>query len=261
MRACHKTAVVSLSVDLALSNSSVDDPLRPSLERTAATVLELLSKYEVPATWAISDPAGWTPARRVLSAAIGGEIAILADESWTCGRAPRHLFGRQLAARVQRARAAGFEISSLALHTEVPAGHAELATKLGITAVRHAPTSLAACPQQARPRMLSSGVWSFPTSLTVPGPSRWLSGDGSRKARALVDRVTADGRALQLVADVETIARGGRSSRRGLERVLRHLQLRRKQGDIEVASFRASVARLAGRYQGQPSRSILRSAA
>jgi hypothetical protein len=261
MRACHKTAVVSLSVDLALGHSSVDDAQRSSLDKAAAAILELLAEYALPATWAVSDPAGWTPARRVLSATSGSEIAILADESWTCGRAPRHLFGRQLAARVQRARAAGIEISSLALHTEAPAGHAELAIKLGITAVRHAPTSAAFPHQAARPRMLSSGLWSFPICVTVPGPSGWFSGDGSRKARALVDRGEADGRTLQLVADVDAVARGGRSSRRGLERLLRHLQLRRKQGAIEVASFRATVARLAGRYQGQPSRSILRTAA
>jgi hypothetical protein len=64
-----------------------------------------------------------------------------------------------------------------------------------------------------------------------------------------------------LAIDAPRLAALGSSSRRVLDRVLRHIERRRGQGVLEVASIGGLTYRLAAQYQSQPSRSILHCAA
>jgi hypothetical protein len=258
MSASLPTGVVAISIDLAIEGAQRGLVEQRSLDRVAHLLLDLLDEYQLPATWTMSDPAVSTIALKVLRAGPAHEIALLGDSSWVSRDIPRKGFAHQLAHRVNRARAAGLTIATLALRSEWSENHSDLAIKHGIAAVRHsAPAS-----RPAPPRTLPLGLWSFPVALHLPGASRWWPGGGGyRLARSIVDQAVASRGLAPLVVDVPRLAARGASAERALRGLLRHIDRRRPQGAVSVETIAAVVERLRGQYQGQPSRSILQSAA
>ena len=73
-----------------------------SLETVTAELAERLARYNLPASWAVADPAVSAATERLLHAGAAHEIAILGDRSWVGREAGRARFARELARRVTR---------------------------------------------------------------------------------------------------------------------------------------------------------------
>ena len=261
------SGVFAISIDLELDPDRRGLDQTRSLEDVAGRLISLLTKYQIPATWAVADPAVSAATDRLVSAGAGHEIAVLGDQSWVGREAGRSRFSRELTRRVSRGRSAGLTISTLVLRNVVLDDHLDLVVKEGISAVRSdyagsTGSGLLRRRAVAEPRSLRFGLWDLPAATRLPGESRWLpSGGGARSARRGIDRAIATRAVYQLMIDGLLLAVRSPSALRLLERVLRHVDQRRQQGTLTVATLAGTAALLAGNRQGTPSHSILRPAA
>lgn len=256
------SAALTISVDLEYDVNQVPSAGQSRLEQLTEGLLGLFARLDMPATWAVADPAV-SAARGRLSERPGHELAILGDATWVGREAGRGRFARELARRVTRARQQGLPVETLALRAPLPTDHCDLAIKEGIVAARHAsaPRS-AARARRWQPQTLRFGLWGFPVGCTLPGVSRWWpGGGGTRAARFAIDEAINQRGLVQLVVDAPALAARGAAAQRVLERVLEHAARRRQHALLEVATIGQTARKLAGARPTQSSRSILRPAA
>jgi len=257
MSANPSRALLTISIDLETGSSPIG--AHSSLNEITIHLLDILSKHQLPATWATGLPATSTSAQ-VVSRFAGHEIALQGDASWVGRAAGRQRFGRELAIRTERARSAGLSLSTLVLDGPELDDQCDLAIKHGVTAVRHA-TLAGKSPRRWRASTLRFGLWSFPVSCSLPGSSRWLpGGGGARSARKQLDSAIAERGLFQLAIDASRLESRGAPALRVLQRVLQHIAIRREQGSLEVTTIQAAAGQLSGQLQGRPSQSILRAA-
>jgi hypothetical protein len=261
MSASLARGTLTISIDLDCDVARLAG--QAALEDLTGRLLELLARYQMPATWAVADPAVSAARGRVCEIGAGHELAILGDATWVGREAGRSRFARELARRAARARVEGLPIDTLALKTVLPIEHCDLAIKEGIVAVRQARAALPADSARALgPATLRFGLWAFPASVTLPGHSRWLPGGGGvRMARVAIDEAIAARGLAQLVVDAPRLAARGKSALNVVARVLAHADRRRRHELLEIATLGATARKLAGARASQPSRSILRPAA
>jgi hypothetical protein len=263
MSTCPLCATVTISIDLEGDPARAAHLPRHALEIITDRLLVLLAQLQMPATWAVADPAVSAARGRIAAARGGHELAILGDASWVGREAGRSRFARELARRTAGARDAGVPIATLAVKSLLPLDHCDLAIKEGITAVRHTSESpQSRAPGRLQARTLRFGLWAFPVSILLPGTSRWLpGGGGARAARLLIDDAVGAQGIVQLAIDAPRLAARGSAAARVLARVLDHVQRRRRHGLLEIVTLGAIARQLAGEHRGAPSRSILRPAA
>jgi hypothetical protein len=262
MSSCLTRPTLTISVDLEYDVVQAPLARQRALEELTDRLLDLFVRYEMPATWAVADPA-ISAARQRVAAHACHELALLGDASWVGRAAGRGRFARELERRAKRARGEGLPLHTLVLKTVLPIDHCDLVIKEGIVAARHPSAAhMAGSPRRLHPQTLRFGLWGFPVSFTLPGASRWWpGGGGTRAARLAIDEAINEKGLVQLVVDAPALAARGHSAERVLERVLEHAGRRRRHALLEIATLGATARKLAGAHQGQPSRSILRPAA
>jgi hypothetical protein len=261
MNARLPRGILTISIDLEVEAARPGRAAERSLEEVTFWLLEVLSKYQLPATWAVADPVASVAGERILSLGAGHEIAVLGESTWIGHEVGRSHFGRELARRTVRGRG-GPAISTLVLKSGELGDHCDLAIKQGLTAVRHAAGAHRGKSARLQPQTLHYGLWSFPVSLTLPGASRWLPGGGGlRAARGGIERAIAGRGLFHLAIDAAQLVRRKNPAQRLLQRVLEHAERRRRQGVLDVESLRCAAEKLSNREQSRPSRSILRPAA
>jgi hypothetical protein len=253
----------TLTISIALDCQPSLDVREHRLEATVARLLETLSGYQIPATWAVDEPAA-SPATAAIRSVRGGhEIAIGGHAGWLGNRVPRTQFGRELASRTIAARAEGLTVSSLVVAAGQLGDHYDLMIKQGLSAIQQAELeparSSARRGQPATPRF---GLWSFGVSCRLPGGSRlWPGGGGTSRARRAIDRAIRDRALVQLLIDARELASRGSSAERVVERVLQHAAQRRRSGQLDVITLASTAKLLTDQCTSRPSRSILRPAA
>ncbi|HEV3137676.1 MAG TPA: hypothetical protein VGZ26_07220 [Pirellulales bacterium] len=255
-------AILNISIDLELETARLGSGDRRGMDEVVGRLLTLLAQFDLPATWAVADPAVSSAAGRIRSMGTSHEIALFGDSTWVGREAARSRFARELMCRAVGSRGAGIEISTLALKGAQLELHADLAVKHGITAVRHSGPQADKSVRQFLPRTLRYSLWSFPVSCTLPGRSRWLPGGGSgHRARTVIDKAINERGLVQLAVSAPELAARGSSSLGVLKRVLAHAQSRRRQGLLEIATVAVTARRLSRQQQSKPSHSILHTAA
>ncbi len=260
------SGILAISIDAELDVERRGLDQQRSLERVTGELADLLAKYHVTATWALADPAVSAATERLTPGAGKHEIAILGDRSWVGREAGRSRFARELARRVSRGRAAGFEISSLLLRDAELDDHLDLVLKQGLTAVASgtasADRSWFASRTAAPPLSLRFGLWSIPTQGTLPSnrTALWLS-NGLRRVRQSIDAAVAQRGVCHLSINALAVAAKGPSALRSIDRVLKHAEKRRLHSGLYVGTLAATAERLTGGRQSVPARSILRPAA
>jgi hypothetical protein len=253
---------LTVSVDLEHNHIDVGLAEQRALETVATELVEMFTRYEMPVTWGVADPAISAARARIDVSRRGHELALLGDTTWVGREAGRSRFARELTRRTARARSEGLTLRTLALRTPLPVDHCDLAIKEGILAARQPLAESSRAARPLHPQTLRFGLWGFPISISLPGTSRWLpGGGGTRAARYQIDRAITERGTVHLAIDAPHLAERGPSALRVVERVLEHATRRRQHGLLELSTIGAIAGRLTSEHQGQPSRSILRPAA
>jgi len=196
----------------------------------------LLAHYGLPATWALTDLTAWTPPLRTGAA---HEVALLADAAWAGPAATRAAFLRELESRINPARAAGVEVSSLVVAEGPAPDHCDLMYKLGLRCVRGGEAGAGGA------RNLRFGLWELPVSLRFPAAG-WFS--SWRRARAAKRSVASSSRPFHLAIDGAELSAGGVMVGRLLDGLLTSVARQRDAGTVQVRTM-AMVARELGRSQ------------
>jgi hypothetical protein len=236
---------------------SVDAPWGQDAKKRAAAsfVRDELRSRRLMATWAVAEPAEWPWSGDFQ--VLGNEVALAANPGWL--KMPRAELSKEVSAVINRARIAGLSITSLVASIDFARIPADLIVRKGIRTVRDAVIQHRA-NATSQPRAAQLGLWLFPLSVIAPRTGRWWSAGPLRKLRRILDTRSGERGSVQLAIDLELVAKQGAAGQRNVIRVLDELESRRTRGQVEVVTLCAATERLAARYQGQPSRSILRAA-
>ena len=254
MRSRLAKGVLNISIEV-LATGDRQPPLEHDATLSIIRLAELLDRYQMPATFAVGEPAPAALLGRLASDDRGHEIALLGDGSWLA--AGRGRLARELAARLAAIRQWDLEATTIVLAGQRAIEHHDLAVRYGIRAIR---ASSAVLPRTSRqPHAVRFGLWSLAVGWRLPS-TRWWGG-GARAARARLDRAIAERGAFGLAIDAGRLAERGAGGLRVIERVLKHAVRRRDDGSLDVLTLGETAARLSSPVASRPTRSILRPAA
>lgn len=215
--------------------------------QSESTIYRLLERYHVPATWAFDDAAAAKAFLRTAKAE-GHEVAAHHN-----GEA-----GPELLAVLRRFRQTGLGTSTLLSHGEPAGVDFGRLVREGINLV----ALDGVLPNDCEPvATLRFGLWRLATSYEIPGREGWLrslwtAGSGRRQ----VDQAIRRQQLLHVCIDEVAAANHGRATRT-LERLLRHVDRRRQQGLLEVATLNDIARQLERPPAAATAQSILRARA
>lgn len=263
---------MSQPVDLACIGISVDvEPVglrpgqaAPNLLRQSWTWLrKLLSGLGLPAAWCLRDPAAGPLAEELPALGPEHEVALLGDASWASPHAGRGLLHRTLSDRLGRARAAGLDVSTLALANCPPTDQTDLLYRHGLRVVRSAPPQarvggfnpwkhwFARSDRATAPRALRWGLWEVPVAANT-------AVQGYRAILGELDAAYRRRTAFHLTIDLPSLAEGGQLAQRGLERCCTEMQRRLNVAGVDARNLREWSRRLLPSAAAPAARSILR---
>ena len=247
-----------ISVDLELDQPRLAADTQRQLAAATTRLVNLLGEFNVPATWAVSDPAHSAATEQILAGPAQHDVAILGDRGWVGREAGRKRFARELARRCAGARTAGLPVSTLVLRDAKLDGHLELAVKQGILAIRSA-AGAAHAGRSTVAQPLHFGVWQFTASTQLPAqPRGWMG--GFRGLAGGLRRTASRGGQYHLAIRASQLGQQGRHGGRSLENLLRCAVRLQNQGRLEVLTLAQTALRLSRPCPVSPSRSILRAA-
>ena len=247
-----------VSVDLEVPLDQLEIARGQALDGLTRELVRLLDRYQVPATWAVSDPVHSAATERIRAAKIAHELAICGDSTWVGSRAGRSRFARELARRTLHARSEGIEVSSLICSEPCLDDHLDLVIKHGITAVR-GPLQAAADRQIAQPCSLRYGLWELPGSTGLPQTTSIWRG-GRPAIRRQLDWASRRRRVSHLVIDAAEMIKSGPPALRSLERVLRHAQRLADTLHLHTSTMSQAASAFSRTPSASPQRSILKRA-
>ena len=219
----------------------------------------LLSRYKLPAAWAVAAGSHETLAA-IHEGAGPSEIALWATEAWSGPNVPRSQFASRLGEYLGVIRAQGCAIQTLVMSGPPRADRFDLLVKHGICAIGAVDASGRAT-RAAAVAQLRHGLFAIAARAFAPARrTSWLS-TPERAFRRQLQQAAANRGVLHVAIDALEIAAGGTAEMARLERLLRRAAEFVARGQLEAATLAAVADRLMPARQSPPARSILRSAA
>lgn len=248
-----------ITVDLELEVGKLCGADNERLDAATAGLIALCEKHELPATWAVADPARSAATESIRQTWQGHELAIVGDRTWIGLGAGRLRFSRELARRVGAARHAGLKVTSLVTRQAIVANHLDLLVRHGITAVAPLAGSMGAGAAQA----LRYGVWEVAFTNRLPIIAPWWQLAGSElELHHRLALAAGNGRTIHLAITAAQLLETGIEGLEMLDRAFAQIALWRSEGKIGVETLRPHVERiLSRRIKARSSCSILRAAA
>lgn len=247
--------VFSVELELAIDRPALHRQQR--LDRLSGELIGLFERHQLPATWAVADPARSAATAAIAASALRHEVAVLGESSWLGRGAGRLRIERELARRIGGARQAGIAVSTLLLRNVSEPLDLDLLLEQQISAVSY---SGMASPPSQRSGDRHFGVWHAPAAWRLPlaphwwQPVRWQAArrlwQASRRQR--IEHVAIDGDAL--------VDQG----ERGLAQIAAIVKLAAKlraERKLSVRTLAEIAAENLSHRFPQPAKSVLASAA
>jgi len=258
MAADRGSLVLSLDLqDSATATERLD-------ERFAGLLLDLCAAHRVGASWSVSSQRVLEAQQLLSRTNVAQEITLAADSAWAHATCSRRVFGDALFREVNRLRAGGIGLTSIALPGSTIAERRDLLAKHGLSAVRATFDRAVQIKQvgatAAAPHWLSHGLWELPVSIHLDQAPRWRWSAQPRAIRNLLNQV-ADSRQIAHVAiHVPRLAESARRGAAFVESILRQAARLRDQGTLTIEPLSATLRRVTALPSVVPARSILRAA-
>jgi hypothetical protein len=237
------SGVFGLSIDVREGSPS-------RLKAELAQLLATLQRVQIPATFSTPSPGSDGLIERLRAESLRHELAILADSTWSGPRVGRTQFARELARRVEVAKAHRASVRTIAVTDTELTTNLDLLVKHRISVVR-SPLNMGFQPQSLR-----YGVWQAPVSFTMPSMGRWQFGGTEWAINRALSRAARSHGLVHLVVELEALK--DQSEMASLERVLTTVQRRRNEGLVAAVTMQGLVARLAPQRQAASAQSVLR---
>ena len=256
---------VTISIDLELEIEHYTSQAQGHLDRVRGQLIDLLEAHQIPATWAVADPARSAASEPILASRVRHEIAVLGDRAWVGYGAGRSRLERELARRFDGARRVGMAVTTLALCNSDRLLDLDLLLARGITAIRGPAVDTATEARRigARrigPRPARHGIWQAPTAWMLPPRGAWwlLSAWGVRRE---IQRAASAGSLLHLEVSAPRLIELGEPAAQIVENLIAALARQRDQGQLQVLTLAAIAGEALSLRAAAPSHSILRPAA
>lgn len=252
-------SVLTLSIDLELEINQQTETCRLRLDDLRAELIALLDQHQIPATWAVADPAISAATEPIFASRIGHELAVLAEQSWFGAGSGRLRLRRELGRRFDRARRAGISLSTLVLRNVDEVSEIDLLVEHGITAIRGPARPAGEAVSPARPSSRAD-IWHLPAAWQFPMQSAWwLPANWSIKRR--IRQSMRQNLPIHLAIDSPRLVEEDAASLDGLSELLRWIAALNAAGQLQLATLGDLGRKFVELHAATPSRSILRPAA
>lgn len=253
-----KVAQLSLSVDL--DGGATPQPLKfdGELGRVVSKLQSLATHWDIPLTWAASEPHLVVAARGWLKLPQRHTWALRADRSWAGAGVER--FSRELRRRQELAREAGISIVTLALGDLQSREYLDHANKNGIEVLRTAgsPSTRLAGDFPAPSHRL--GVLRVPTLARIPAVSHWGWSGAGRGLNRLLQAGINQAATTHWVIDAQRMVGSSATSLRQLDRMFEDAAAARDTHRLRIDTLEGLAVAARPQAIRRQARSILRAA-
>lgn len=230
VQAGRSKVIFTIELELGLHQQTTQNAAL--LEDYTDLLLKLCAAYEMPVTWAVSDPAFSAAKDAILQSSTPHEIALLGDSTWVGATAGRARFARELARRVSAAAHLGIPIQSLVLRDAEPDDNLDLLRTHGICALRLAPQHSGREYSTVSRFAESLGIHVLPVTWLIGSHRSWWRGwnvgsEMMRETRAGYHMIALRGD--QLIDDDRAL--------RDITAVFELSAHRRERGEIEICTL------------------------
>lgn len=241
----HSTGTGFFALSLDLHKGTATEP-----QAELSQLLKTLQRLQLPATFATPSPGCDGVVDVLRTHSLRHELAILADTSWVGPQAGRTHFARELARRVEVAKAHNVTVRTIAIVDSELSTNLDLLVKHRISVVRSPLHS------GFQPQSLRFGVWQAPVSFALPLKGRWQLGGTEWTVNRALTRAARSNGLVHLVVGLETLQENSEFA--VLERILATVERRRNKGLINTVTMQGLVAKLTPQRQASSARSVLK---
>mgnify|MGYP006908257136 FL=1 len=250
--------VLTISIDLEFDVEQRLHVRHGDLGALTTRLVRLFERANLPATWAVADPAYSAATEEILASAPHHEIAILGDATWIGGHAGRTRFARELTRRITGAETRGCAVSTLAMAGSGPLALLDFLVQHRVSAVRTHASAPGGTTSTVHPQSLRFGVWNAVVSHPFPEMPRALLGDPTHRVRRAIRRLSA-GENIHWAINGPAILQAD-SGLAAVERVLDLVTRQRQKAALRIETVRQLVHRISHRRTHPGATSILRKA-
>ena len=241
MTACALPATLLVSIDA----SSL-----PAAKNLAL----LLEKRKIPATWRLARPAAAGETPWMLGIRVRHEIALLLEDNWAGPSASRSAFTRELAWRLNSAKASGIEVSTIAARNELASHRLEIVARQQAQVVCD---DSAATGRPVRLAPLRFGLSRAPVSVSLPRQRALFAASALRLCRKVIDQAVKRQQIAHVLIDSAVV--GEDAGQFALvDQVFAHAARLYDQRQLTIDTPR--VLALKGKQKSAPAKSIMRAA-
>jgi hypothetical protein len=230
---------------------SIDASPAPAAKHLAL----LLEKRKIPATWRVPRPAAAAEAPWMLGIRVRHEMALVLEDDWAGPSAARGAFTRELAWRLDSAKASGIDVSTVASKTSVAAHRQEILARHAISIVCD---ETAASGRPVRVEALRYGLSRAPVSVSLPRRRSLFSAGSLALCRKVIDRAVKSGQIAHLVIDAAVVGENA-GEFAVLDQVLAHAARLYDAGKLSIDTMQSLLLKTKRRAV-VPAKSIMRAA-
>ena len=240
MKVGAPSAVLLISID-----GSADESARP--------LAALLEKHAAPAVWKLARPATAAESPWMLGARVRHEIALSLDDNWSGACAARSGFTKELAWRLNSAKASGIEVTSAGSKTPIASLRHETLARHGVSILCD---DTASADKPVKLSLLRFGLWRAPVSVSLPRQQKLFGSGAAAICRNVIDQAVKGREIAHLSID---LAAGGSRELAAIDQTLAHAAKLRDAGQLSIVTPRAYLE-TTKRAAHIPARSIMRAA-
>ncbi len=252
-------SLFTLSIDLELDIHQQTEAYRQRLDDLRNNLITLLEQHQMPATWAVADPAISAATEPIFASTVPHELAVLADRTWFGAGSGRLRLRRELGRRFDRARRAGISLSTLVLRNVDEVSEVDALVEHGISAIRGPARPIGETVDPPR-SSLRADIWHQPVAWQLPLQSAWwLPTNWSLKRR--IRKAMRQHSAVHLAIDSPRLVEEDGLALGTLRELLGWLAAQQSAGHLQIATLGEIGKQFVEQHAPTPSRSILRPAA
>ena len=235
-------AVLLVSID-----GSADESVRP--------LAALLEKHAIAAVWKLARPAMAAESPWLLGARVRHEIALSLEDTWSGACVSRSGFSKELAWRLDSAKASGIDVTTAGSKAPIPSLRHETLARHGVSMLCD---DISPANKPVKMSLLRYGLWRAPVSIGLPRPQKMFGAGAASICQKVID-LSVKGKELAHLA-IDAVAASDARELAVIDRALAHAAGLRHAGALSIATPRVYLEACKRPATHGVARSIMRAA-